>query len=80
MEIYVVSGCYQDEYGQVRLTNVEIFKTKDEAHKYIEDEWDDAQDMELLSDEMDSELDEDGAVMYYNDDTMCVYEIFEKEV
>lgn len=28
MKIYVVSGCYKDEYGEVRLTNVEIFKTK----------------------------------------------------
>lgn len=77
MKIYIVSGCYT-EYSDTRLTGVEVFKTKEEAQSYVSNQWNEA--FSRLSDEMDSYIDEDGAVIYYDDDSMQVYEIFEKEV
>ena len=75
---YVVVVSYIDNFGQLQNQSPEIFNTNEEALQYLRKEYE--KNESYLSDEMDSELNEECGTMtlYFNDDTVSQYDLFEK--
>lgn len=75
---YIVVVSYIDNFGQLQNQSPEIFNSEEEALDYLKKEYE--KNEPYLSDEMDSDLDEECGTMtlYFNDDTVSQYDLFEK--
>ena len=77
---YIVAVSYIDNFGQIQNQSPEVFNTEQEALDYLKKEYEENES--YLSDEMDSELDEECGTMtlYFKDDTVSQYDLYVKEV
>lgn len=78
MKIYILTGYYIDWNGAVNTITPEVFKTKEEGYKKMEAIW--LEDQENLSEEYDSEFEDDHLAIYYNDDSMLEEILYEVEI
>ena len=77
---YVVAVSYIDNFGQLQNQSPEIFNSEQEALDYLKEEY--KENEPYLTDEMDSDLDEECGTMtlYFKDDTVSQYDLYVKEV
>ena len=77
---YIIVISYIDNFGQLQNQSPEVFNSEQEALDYLRNEY--KGNESCLSDEMDSELDEECGTMtlYFNDDTVSQYDLYVKEV
>ena len=90
MKLYVLAGCYTDHNGNGEVMTPAVFTTLEAAQNKLQEIWDGI-DLDSLDETMDTQctdfsdsdcVENDGgglAYIYYKDDSMAHYEIFEVE-